>query len=158
MQIERMALLEKAIAARGADPLVVEQCDAAAWIERELAAFPPPAEAEPVVTFVFHSLFYQYPPQEVRERIAQAISSAGALCSFLFLCLSKDTYFISSLSLLHPPLLHSSHAFLIFVSLASVILSSPLVFFFLVNWLIGVMATARHPLVWCVHAFSTSAC
>lgn len=82
-QVERMQLLEKAINFRELETgLVVEQADAAEWIERELTTFPRKQEEEEeeaaAVTFVYHSVFYQYPPQHVRESIARSIANAGA--------------------------------------------------------------------------------
>ncbi len=76
-QVDRLQLLDRAIAARNAepDPVTVERADAAQWLEQALQDFP--GSVQPCTTVVMHSLFYQYPPKEVRDRIAAAVAAAG---------------------------------------------------------------------------------
>jgi hypothetical protein len=71
-QPERLARFEGAVALALAAEVQVERADAAAWLERKLAERAPDA-----VTVVYHSIFYQYPPPEVRKRIAEVIAAAG---------------------------------------------------------------------------------
>lgn len=81
-QTSRMDRLEGALRLAQAVPALVEAADAAAWIAARLAYFPfagcasPPGE--PVMTVVYHTVFWQYPPRETRARIAAAIEAAGA--------------------------------------------------------------------------------
>jgi hypothetical protein len=71
-QEARMARLQGAIAlARRARP-VVEAGDAAAWVERELAAPRPGA-----VTVLAHSVVWQYLPPATRTRIEAALDAAA---------------------------------------------------------------------------------
>lgn len=72
-QRDRLARLEGAIAEARAAALRVERADAAAWIEGRLAQ-PSPGRA----TVVFHSIVWQYLPEETRARIAGAIARRGA--------------------------------------------------------------------------------
>lgn len=51
----------------------VEKADAADWLERELKARP-----QGVTTVIFHSVFFQYPPIETRNRMTALIEEAGA--------------------------------------------------------------------------------
>lgn len=51
----------------------VEEADAADWLERKLAE----ARSD-TLTVVMHSVFYQYPPAETRQRISDLIEEAGA--------------------------------------------------------------------------------
>lgn len=50
----------------------MERADAGEWLERKLAQ-----RADDAVTVVYHSIFYQYPPSETRQRIADAIAASG---------------------------------------------------------------------------------
>lgn len=74
-QPDRLARFDGALAlalAR-AEQVRVDRADAADWIEQKLAA-----RANDRATIIYHSVFLQYPPREVRERIVSAIESAGA--------------------------------------------------------------------------------
>ena len=53
--------------------LKVEKADAAAWVAARLAGDLPQG-----TSVVYHSVFLQYPPLEVRNAIAAAIEDAGA--------------------------------------------------------------------------------
>jgi hypothetical protein len=51
----------------------VQKADAAAWVSARLAGDQPGG-----TTVVYHSVFFQYPPIEVREAIAASLEDAGA--------------------------------------------------------------------------------
>lgn len=72
-QADRLARFDTAVAIALEHGVHVERADAAAWLEQRLAQRAPDA-----LTVVYHSVFYQYPPREVRARIRQAIERAGA--------------------------------------------------------------------------------
>ena len=71
-QPERLARFDAAADIAIARHTKVEKADAADWIERELAARP-----DGMTTVVFHSVFFQYPPIEIRNRITQTIEATG---------------------------------------------------------------------------------
>lgn len=71
-QAERLARFDAAAALAIDRGVTVERCDAADWLEARL-----PRRAPDAVTVVYHSVFYQYPRRETRQRIAQAIERAG---------------------------------------------------------------------------------
>ena len=71
-QADRLARFDAAATLAVANDVRVERADAAGWLEQRLARRAPDA-----LTVVYHSVFYQYPPQETRERIAAAIEQAG---------------------------------------------------------------------------------
>ncbi len=70
-QLGRLAQLDGAIEIAGDTPVEVEQIDARAFLERELARPRPD-----VATVVFHSVFMQYVDEPGRRRINEAIESA----------------------------------------------------------------------------------
>ncbi|MBI1362080.1 MAG: DUF2332 family protein [Alphaproteobacteria bacterium] len=72
-QTERMARLNAALDLAAASPHRVEKADAAQWVAQQLQA-----GLQPGTTVVYHSVFFQYPPQEIRSAIAEAIETAGA--------------------------------------------------------------------------------
>jgi hypothetical protein len=72
-QLDRFRLLEGAIAVARRVPVVVEQMDAGAFVERELSA-----PRSGVATIVYHSVVRQYVGEESRARIAAAIDAAQA--------------------------------------------------------------------------------
>jgi hypothetical protein len=72
-QTARMERLNAAIDLAAASPQRVEKADAAKWIAEKLG---PGLLAG--TTVIYHSVFFQYPPHEVRTAIAQAIETAGA--------------------------------------------------------------------------------
>ncbi len=72
-QVDRLARFDAAVAIALAQGVHVERADAAEWLERRLAH-----RAADALTVVYHSVFYQYPPREVRTRIRDAIARAGA--------------------------------------------------------------------------------
>lgn len=72
-QTSRLERLDAALALAQQSSARVEKADAAAWIEARLAGDLPAG-----TTVVYHSVFLQYPPRNVREAIAAAIEAAGA--------------------------------------------------------------------------------
>lgn len=71
-QADRLARFDAAAALAQKQGVAVERASADAWLERKLAARAPDA-----ATIVYHSVFLQYPPREVREAIVGAIKRAG---------------------------------------------------------------------------------
>ncbi len=72
-QAGRLDRLTAALDLAAASPHRVQKADAARWIRQQLQ---PGLQAG--TTVVYHSVFFQYPPQEVRSAIAEAIETAGA--------------------------------------------------------------------------------
>lgn len=77
-QRRRLQQLEAALQIAGSDPPLVEQGDAAAWIEARLVE----PQAAGVTRVVLHSIAFQYFPEDTRRRIAAAMESAGAAATF----------------------------------------------------------------------------
>ncbi|MAF58381.1 DUF2332 domain-containing protein [Ponticaulis sp.] len=75
-QPERLARFDAAADIAVSRGTKVEKADAADWLERELATRPDDA-----VTVLFHSVFFQYPPLETRQRMTNLIEAAGARSS-----------------------------------------------------------------------------
>lgn len=73
-QPERLARFDAAADIAVSRGTKVEKADAADWLERELATRPSDA-----VTVIFHSVFFQYPPLETRQRMTDLIEAAGAI-------------------------------------------------------------------------------
>ncbi len=71
-QPERLARFDAAADIAISRGTHVEKADAADWLERELAARP-----DGVTTVVFHSVFFQYPPIETRQRMTALIEHYG---------------------------------------------------------------------------------
>jgi hypothetical protein len=71
-QIERLARFDAAAAVVTSHDVRVERADAAEWLEARL-----PRRSRDALTIVYHSVFYQYPRTETRQRIARAIEQAG---------------------------------------------------------------------------------
>lgn len=71
-QTERLARFDAATAVAIANDVQVERADAADWLEARL-----PRRSPDALTIVYHSVFYQYPPRNTRERIARALEQAG---------------------------------------------------------------------------------
>jgi hypothetical protein len=71
-QAERLARFDAAAAVAIANDVRVERADAAEWLEERL-----PRRSRDALTVVYHSVFYQYPRHETRQRIARAIERAG---------------------------------------------------------------------------------
>lgn len=72
-QSARMERLNAALDLARLTGVKVERADAAAWVRARLAGGPPEG-----LTVIYHSVFLQYPPKEVRQAIADAIAAAGA--------------------------------------------------------------------------------
>lgn len=73
-QLERLALLQAALAVASAVPVTVERRDAADFVEEQLAT-----PVEGVATVVVHSIVLQYVPPDRRRRLRTAIVDAGAV-------------------------------------------------------------------------------
>ena len=71
-QTDRLERLDSAVALALQAGVRVESADAADWIGARLADRKPGA-----VAVVFHSVFYQYPPREKRDAIADYVEKAG---------------------------------------------------------------------------------
>lgn len=72
-QPERLARLDGAVALALADGRRVERADAAAWLRGRLAE-----PAEGCVTVLYHSVVWQYLPDETRRDIVASLEAAGA--------------------------------------------------------------------------------
>lgn len=72
-QPERLARFDEAAALAVAQGNVVEAADAAEWLGRRL-----PERRAGALAIVYHSIFLQYPPPQVRAQIAETIAAAGA--------------------------------------------------------------------------------
>jgi len=70
---ERMARLDGVVALAGAAPPLVQQADAADWVEQRLAA----PQAAGVTRVFYHSIVWQYLGAERQARIAAAMAQAG---------------------------------------------------------------------------------
>jgi len=73
-QPERVARLEAAAGLARDASLTIDQADAADWVDE---VFSPPGE-DGVVRVLFHSIAYQYFPEETKQRITARMVSAGA--------------------------------------------------------------------------------
>jgi len=69
----RLADLRAALAIARANPVLVDAESADTWIARQLATLP-----EGQATVVYHSVFWTYVPEPVRDRIAAALADASA--------------------------------------------------------------------------------
>lgn len=72
-QTARLERLDAALALAQRSGVRVEKADAAAWVNARLAGDLPDG-----TTVIYHSVFLQYPPREVRDAIAAAMDAAGA--------------------------------------------------------------------------------
>ena len=72
-QLERLRVLDGALAVAPSIPVSVERSGAAEWLERRLAEPAPGA-----CTVVFHSIVMQYVEAAERDRVASLLSEAGA--------------------------------------------------------------------------------
>lgn len=72
-QADRLDRLHRALDIAVRRGTKVDRADAADWVEAKLAQRPTGQ-----LTVVYHSIFYQYPPDATRARIETAIRSAGA--------------------------------------------------------------------------------
>jgi hypothetical protein len=71
-QTVRMERLNAALELAHQSGLKVQKADAAVWARQNLDGDLPKG-----TTVVYHSVFFQYPPKEVRQAIAEAIEEAG---------------------------------------------------------------------------------
>jgi len=72
-QAARLERLNSALDLARMTGLKVEKADAAAWTRKQLEGDLPVG-----TTVIYHSVFLQYPPREVREAIVESIAEAGA--------------------------------------------------------------------------------
>lgn len=72
-QPERLERVNAAMEIAQAQSITPEKGDAADWIKAKLAA-----RAKDALTVIYHSVFFQYPPQSVRDAITHAIETEGA--------------------------------------------------------------------------------
>lgn len=72
-QPERLARLDAAIALAAETGVTVDRADAADWLRAKLATRPTTG-----LTVVFHSVFLQYPPAEVRRELMALLERSGA--------------------------------------------------------------------------------
>lgn len=91
-QPERLARLDAAIALAKSHGTKVERADAGQWLVERLSARP-----ETGLIVVFHSVFLQYPPAEVRRAIRAALEEAGQLATperpLAWLCFEPAAFF-----------------------------------------------------------------
>jgi hypothetical protein len=71
-QVARLERLDAAVRLAVASARKVEKADAAEWVKRKLDGKLPVG-----TSIVYHSVFYQYPPREIRAAIADNIEEAG---------------------------------------------------------------------------------
>jgi hypothetical protein len=71
-QADRLARFDGAVRLAKESSVKVERASAEEWLARKLAA-----RADDAATIVYHSVFLQYPPREVRKAIVAAIRQAG---------------------------------------------------------------------------------
>ena len=71
-QVDRLARFDAAAQMAVDAGATVERADAGDWLRERLAR-----RAHDGVTVVYHSIFYQYPPPQTRQRIADIIAEAG---------------------------------------------------------------------------------
>ena len=76
-QLKRLAIAETAIRMAQAAPPPIEQGDAASWTEAQLARSQP----EATMRILFHTIAFQYFPEDQKQRIRAAIAQAGASAS-----------------------------------------------------------------------------
>lgn len=70
----RLERMRQALAYAATRPTLVENVDAADWVERQLTA--PPSAG--VARMLYHTLVWQYLPEPTKARIATALETAGA--------------------------------------------------------------------------------
>lgn len=73
-QRDRLSRLEAAITTARQYPPVIDAGDAAEWIESRLREH----QDEGIARIVMHSVFWQYPPREVQQRMEKAIAESAA--------------------------------------------------------------------------------
>ena len=72
-QPDRHDRVSGAMALYAADPPVIEQADAAEWVCGQLAT-----RSEDAISVFFHTIVWQYLPEETKKTIEQALAGAGA--------------------------------------------------------------------------------
>ncbi|WBU62725.1 DUF2332 domain-containing protein [Paracoccus aerodenitrificans] len=74
-QPQRLARLDAALAHAGNHPPELEQGDAAAWIEKEILS------QQGVLTFIYHTVAFQYFPADTQQRVNHRLEEAGGLAT-----------------------------------------------------------------------------
>jgi len=91
-QADRLARIDAAIALARETGVTVEKADAADWLASKLAARPATG-----LTVIYHSVFLQYPPAEVRRALLDMTVSAGAAATparpLAWLCFEPGVFF-----------------------------------------------------------------
>ncbi|MDP1556633.1 MAG: DUF2332 domain-containing protein [Hyphomonas sp.] len=91
-QPERLARIDAAIALAAATGVTVDKADAADWLTAKLAARPASG-----LTVIYHSVFLQYPPAEVRHALRTMTAAAGAEATperpLAWLCFEPGAFF-----------------------------------------------------------------
>ncbi len=72
-QPERLERVNAAMEIARSESITPDAEDAGEWVAAKLAA-----RAKDALTVIYHSVFFQYPPQAVRDAITQAIETEGA--------------------------------------------------------------------------------
>jgi len=91
-QPERLARIDAAIALANETSIAVDTADAADWLRAKLAARPATD-----LTVIYHSVFLQYPPAEVRRALLAMMEAAGAEATpgrpLAWLCFEPGAFF-----------------------------------------------------------------
>jgi hypothetical protein len=91
-QPERLARINAAIALAVQTGVTVDQADAADWLKAKLAARPASG-----LTVVYHSVFLQYPPADVRRALIETLEAEGAAATtgrpLAWLCFEPAAFF-----------------------------------------------------------------
>lgn len=91
-QSERLARIDAAIALAKKTGVKVDEADAADWLNAKLAVRPGTG-----LTVIYHSVFLQYPPAEVRRTLLAMTEAAGAEASrerpLAWLCFEPGAFF-----------------------------------------------------------------
>lgn len=91
-QPERLKRLDAAMELARRTRIQIDKADAVEWLAAKLAARP-----EEGVTVVYHSVFLQYPPAEVRRALLDMLEEEGAAATFerplAWLCFEPGAFF-----------------------------------------------------------------
>ena len=83
-QQDRLETLRAAVTIAREEPVAVDQASAERWVAEQLQPASASASASAdagLATVVFHSVFWPYPPDQVRSQITAAIEAAGSSAS-----------------------------------------------------------------------------
>lgn len=97
-QTDRLARLDQALAVAQTSPVPVDRADAADWAEIQLAR-----RRKSVATVLYHSIVWQYLPQNTQQRLRRLIAHAGerahADAPFIWLRMEPETQQAAALRL-----------------------------------------------------------